>query len=202
MCLGCLIDMPRVGFKDLHHNELTDRLASLRAPIESAVSLYHYITDTPYVRLIYDAKYNRRPIVGRKLAAMHAAEILDSGFFDDIDLIIPVPLHFTKLWRRGYNQSYEIARGLSDVTGIAIGDNLTASRPHSTQTRKNAAQRRANSIGTFRVARPEELDSLHVLVVDDVITTGSTMVAALEALHAAAPSARLSVYSLALTKLK
>ncbi|MDE5692714.1 MAG: ComF family protein, partial [Duncaniella sp.] len=129
-------------------------------------------------------------------------QLVTAGFFDDIDVLIPVPLHFTKLWMRGYNQSHEIARGLSDVTGLPIGDNLIASRPHSTQTRKNASQRRANSIGTFRVTSPEELDSLHILVVDDVITTGSTILSALETIHSSIPSARLSVYSLALSKLR
>lgn len=202
MCLKCLLNLPRTNLHTKQPNELTDRLMSLRAPIERATSLYHYMSGTPYVSLIHDAKYNRRPIVGTKLAAMHAREILDSGFFDGIDLIIPIPIHFTKEWRRGYNQSYEIAKGLSEVTGIPIGDNLTARRPHSTQTKKSAAERRDNSIGSFSVTHAEELDSLHVLVVDDVITTGSTILAGLEAIHAASPTTRLSVYSLTMTKMR
>lgn len=202
MCLGCLMELPRVEFDDYRDNELADRLASLRAPIEKATSLYYHMSGTPHVSLIHDAKYNRRPIVGRKLARMHAGQLATAGFFNDIDILMPVPLHFTKLWMRGYNQSHEIARGLSDVTGLPIGDNLTASRPHSTQTRKNASQRRANSIGTFRVTNPEQLDSLHILVVDDVITTGSTILSALETIHTSAPTVRLSVYSLALSKLR
>lgn len=202
MCLGCLMELPRVEFDDYRDNELADRLASLRAPIEKAASLYYHMSGTPHVRLIHDAKYNRRPIVGRKLARIHAGQLATAGFFDDIDVLMPVPLHFTKLWMRGYNQSHEIARGLSDVIGLPIGDNLTASRPHSTQTRKNASQRRTNSIGTFRVTNPEQLDSLHILVVDDVITTGSTILSALETIHTTVPTARLSVYSLAISKLR
>jgi len=202
MCLGCLMELPRVEFDDYRDNELADRLASLRAPIEKAASLYYHMSGAPHVSLIHDAKYNRRPIVGRKLARMHAGQLATAGFFDDIDVLMPVPLHFTKLWMRGYNQSNEIARGLSDVTGLPIGDNLTASRPHSTQTRKNASQRSTNSIGTFRVTNPEQLDSLHILVVDDVITTGSNKLSALETIHTSAPTVRLSVYSLALSKLR
>lgn len=202
MCLKCMLGLPRVGFSDYRENELTRRLASLHAPIERATSLYYHIPDTEYVSLIHDAKYNRRPVIGRKLARTHAREMEHTGFFDDIDLIIPIPLHFTKEWMRGYNQSREIALGLRDVTGIPVGNNLIATRPHSTQTRKRASERRANSIGSFRAVDTDDLTSRHVLVVDDVITTGSTILAGLEAIHAASPDTRLSAYSLALAKLR
>lgn len=202
MCLKCLLGLPRVGFTDHNENELTRRLTSLRAPIDRATSFYYHIPETDYVSLIHDAKYNRRPVVARRLAQMHARELMPTGFFDGIDLIIPIPLHFTKEWRRGYNQSHEIALGLSEVSGIPIGDNLIATRPHSTQTRKKAIVRRVNSIGTFRAQHADELAGLHVLVVDDVITTGSTILSGLEALHTASPATRLSAYSLALAKLR
>lgn len=202
MCLKCLLDLPRVGFINYRENELTRRLTSLNAPIDRATSFYYHIPETDYVSLIHDAKYNRRPIVGRRLARMHAQELLPSGFFDSIDLIIPIPLHFTKEWHRGYNQAREIALGLSDMTGIPVGDNLIAMRPHPTQTRKKATERRLNSIGTFRTAHAEELTDLHVLVVDDVITTGSTILSGLETIHTATPTTRLSAYSLALAKLR
>lgn len=202
MCLKCLLDLPRIGFANHNENELTRRLTSLRAPIDRATSFYYHIPETDYVSLIHDAKYNRRPVVARRLAQMHARELMPTGFFDGIDLIIPIPLHFTKEWRRGYNQSHEIALGLSEVSGIPIGDNLIATRPHSTQTRKKAIERRVNSIGTFRTQHADELAGLHVLVVDDVITTGSTILSGLEALHTASPATRLSAYSLALAKLR
>ncbi|MDE6395352.1 MAG: ComF family protein [Duncaniella sp.] len=202
MCLKCLLDLPRVGFTDYHENELTRRLTSLHAPIDRATSFYYHIPGTDYVSLIHDTKYNRRPVVGRRLARMHAHELLPKGFFDGINLIIPIPLHFTKEWRRGYNQSLEIALGLSEATGIPVGDNLIATRPHSTQTRKKAAARRVNSIGTFRAQHADELAGLHVLVVDDVITTGSTILSGLEALHNSSPTTHLSAYSLALAKLR
>ncbi|WP_297058860.1 ComF family protein [uncultured Duncaniella sp.] len=201
MCLDCMLKLPKTTFRSYETNELTDRLVSLKAPVTKANSLYYYVASTPYVRLIHDAKYNRRPIVARALAAYHAKEMLRQGFFDDIDVIIPIPLHFTKLWKRGYNQSQEIALGLSEVTGIAVSDNLTAPHRHATQTHKNASERRLNPVGAFRVKYPEELDNLHILLVDDVITTGSTILSGLEELHSASPSSRLSVYSLAITKM-
>ena len=136
MCLGCLMELPRVEFDDYRDNELADRLASLRAPIEKAASLYYHMSGTPHVRLIHDAKIQPSPDYRAQTRTHACRTACHSRIFDDIDVLMPVPLHFTKLWMRGYNQSHEIARGLSDVTGLPIGDNLTASRPHSTQTRK------------------------------------------------------------------
>ncbi len=201
MCLDCLLKLPKTTFASYYSNELTDRLVSLKAPVTKANSLYYYVAGTPYVRLIHDAKYNRRPIVARNLAETHAKEMSAKGFFDDIDVIIPIPLHFTKQWMRVYNQSHEIAIGLSRVTGIPTGDNLIAPHSHPTQTRKNATERRLNPIGSFTVKYPEELENLHILIVDDVITTGSTILSGLEEIHSASPSSRLSVYSLAISKM-
>ena len=111
----------------------------------------------------------------------------------------PIPLHFIKHLRRTYNQSEEIARGISDVTGLPIIDNLKAARYHATQTRKSAAERKINASGSFKVTRKEEIEGLHILIVDDVITTGATMLDAMETLKTAVPTVTLSVFSLALT---
>lgn len=200
ICLHCLMSLPRIGITDFTDNRLTQRLVSLRAPLQRATSLFYYARGSEYVRLIHDSKYNGRPSVGRTLAREHASGLVAEGFFEGIDLLLPLPLHPLKEWRRGYNQSYEIARGLSEITGIEIADNLRTRGWHSTQTRRSALQRRENVADRYRVIHPEELAGLHVLVVDDVITTGSTMLSALEAIHAASPTTLLSAYSLALTR--
>ena len=199
MCLHCLMSLPRLGITDFTDNRLTERLVSLRAPLERGTSLFYYIRGSNYVRLIHDTKYNSRPSVGRTLAREHASRLIAEGFFDSIDLLLPMPLHPFKEWRRGYNQSFEIARGISEATGIRIADNLRTRGWHSTQTRRSAVQRRENVAERYKVVHADELAGLHVLVVDDVITTGSTMLAALEAIHASSPTTRLSAYSLALT---
>ncbi|MDE6378509.1 MAG: ComF family protein [Duncaniella sp.] len=201
MCLHCLIGLPRPVFKDYTDNEMLDRLASLRAPVERGAALFNYQHESPYVSLIHDTKYRGRPRVGRTLARNHARELAARGFFDDIDLLLPLPLHPLREFSRGYNQSYEIARGLSEVTGLPIGDNLKALGWHGSQTRLNARERRLNSGHRFGVRDADSLQGLHILVVDDVITTGSTLHSALETLHTAAPTARLSVYPLAITTL-
>lgn len=201
MCLHCLMSLPRPSFNDYSDNEMLDRLASMKFRVDRGTSMFYYQHDSPYVSLIHDTKYHGLPRIGRTLARNHSRSLLAEGFFADIDLLIPLPLHPLREYRRGYNQSHEIARGLSEVTGIAIAGNLRASRWHGTQTRLNARERRLNSDDRFRVDDPASIDGLHLLVIDDVITTGSTLHSALETIHKAAPSARLSVYTLAMTKM-
>lgn len=201
MCLHCLIALPRPVFKDFRNNEMLDRLASLKAPVERGTAMFYYQHDSPFVSLIHDTKYYGRPRVGRTLARNHAQELMSGGFFDGIDLLLPLPLHPLRELRRGYNQSFEIARGLSEATGIPIAENLRACEWHGSQTRLNARERRLNSGNRFTVTEPTLLHDRNVMVIDDVITTGSTLHSALVAIHSAVPTATLSVYTLAMTKL-
>jgi ComF family protein len=169
--------------------------------IERAAGYFYYYRGNPYTRLIHVAKYNGRPETGRELAARFADEIINDGFFDGMDLIVSVPLHRFKKLKRGYNQTEYIAEGIARKTGLVINRNLIALKPHSSQTRKNAFERWKNSLDIYGVKNPEELENKHVLLVDDVITTGSTMLACCEAIHRAAPSATISVIALGVTNL-
>lgn len=201
MCLHCDVSMPRTLVHNDEFNVIHRRLAG-STPIDRAAGMFYYYRESEYARLIHVAKYNSRPIVARQLAEMYACELKPDGFFDGIDVILPVPLHKLKLIRRGYNQSEEIAQGLSAVTGIMVGDNLVALRGHSTQTKKNSYSRWVNAQGVYAVERGDEFEGKHVLVVDDVITTGATLLACCEAIHRVAPTARISVLSLAVTHLR
>lgn len=200
MCLHCLMSMPRTKIHSDQFNTLHQRLASPGVPIERAGSYFYYFRENPYARLIHAAKYNSRPGIARRLGEWYADEISADGFFDGIDVILPVPLHRFKLISRGYNQSEQIALGLSKVTGIPVGDNLRAAR-HSTQTRKNAFERMVNVAGIMSVVHGDELVGKHVMIVDDVITTGATMLACVMALHRSVPGIRTSVISIGATKL-
>ncbi len=201
ICLGCRLKLPRTNLHTQEFSLIHHRLAG-RVPIERAAGYFYYYRSDSFTRLIHAAKYNGRPNVARYLAREYAGEIKNDGFFSGIDLILPVPLHRFKLWKRGYNQTEYLARGLKDATGIAIGSNLVATRGHSTQTRKGSYMRWLNTRNIYDVVHPGELEGKHILVVDDVITTGATLLACCEAIHRSAPTATISVLTLAVSHLQ
>ena len=198
MCLHCLLDMPRTHITDFEFNTIHSRLAH-HTPVARAVAWYLYDKTSPYARLIVQGKYGMRMRQCRALGSMMASEMQSTGFFDGIDALVPVPLHWKKRLSRGYNQTEEIARGISAVTGIPMVAGLRAVRSHGVQSRHNAAERAAALAGTFRAIHTDSLSGRHVLIVDDLITTGATISESLRALSAASPSA-LSVLALGLTR--
>ena len=139
--------------------------------------------------------------MARELACTFAQSIAEDGFFEGIDAVIPVPLHRLKQMKRGYNQSRAIAEGIEKATGIPVADNLKCSRAHKSQTRLGMADRWLNTRDIFSVSAPEELEGKHVLIVDDVITTGSTLTACCRAVHGAVSHVRTSVLTLGIDML-
>ena len=198
MCLHCYIDIPRTNLHIDTFNTIHQRLAG-RVPIDRASGYFYYYRESDYTRLIHRAKYNNRPIIIQQLTRKYVSEIKSSGFFDDVDLILPVPMHWLKKLRRGYNQSEVLAETLSSITGIKMGDNLKARRGHQSQTRKNRYERWENSKDIYKVVNADELIGKHILVVDDVITTGATILACCEAINYQSPTTRISVLSLGVT---
>ena len=121
-------------------------------------------------------KYNFQPDLGRYVAQIYAKEILDSCFFDGIDCIIPVPLTWRKHIKRGYNQTHYIAKGISDETGIPVMTNVVRKMKDTvSQTNLGRTDRMKNVENVFELIRPELVRGKHVLLVDDVLTTGSTL---------------------------
>lgn len=200
MCLHCNVGLPRTYSHVASGGPVHDRLMS-HAQIKRVASWFFYQRTSPYTSLIHQAKYHSRPMLARELGEIYALEIMSDGFFDDIDLIIPVAMSWKKEARRGYNQSEEIARGISNVTGIQVVDNLVVKKDHGTQTSRGAFDRYLNVKGLFKVVNPEELVEKHVLVVDDVLTTGSTMLAACDTLYESSHGITISVLTLGATRL-
>lgn len=201
ICLKCDMNMPRTRVHNDSFNIIHERLAG-KTPIERASGYFYYYRESDYAAIIHNAKYNGRPIIARKLAMRFARELIADNFFDGIDVVLYVPMFFLKKIKRGYNQSEYIAQGISQATNIPIGHNLISKRSHSSQTKKNSYSRWLNAQGVYDVINSEELENKHVLIVDDVITTGATLLACCDVVHNAVPSATISVLSLAVTRLR
>lgn len=203
MCLDCAAALPVTNYHlKPAQNPLIERLVDTNTPVEKAVSYFFYRKENPYARLIQDAKYGNRPRIALTLARDYALTLLPSGFFAGIDGIVPVPIHWFKHLRRGYNQTHYLASGLSEVTGIPVMPLLKATRPHKTQTRQSGSSRRSrilDSVFSFDEYHLPATGVNHLLLVDDVITTGSTILACGRALHRALPKVRLSILSLSAT---
>lgn len=198
ICGHCLADLPRTVCHRDTFSEIHRRLMG-HAPVDRAAAMFHYDGSSRYAGLIRNAKYRGRPEMMRHLAALFADELDAENFFDGIDIIEPVPMPCLRRWQRGYNQTEYLAQGLADVTGIAVGDHLRAAM-HKAQAGRSGSQRLANVEGKYSVRHADELRGQHILVVDDVITTGSTLFTVTEAIHAVlAPDYRLSVLALSLT---
>lgn len=168
------------------------------APIIRGGVLFDYQPDEPVSNILTSIKYKGKIEVCRKMGKAVAGFYMDRQFFEGIDVIVPVPLSRKRYSRRGYNQSEEIARGIADVTGLSV-DSQSVLRivDNSTQTHLTQAERMANVEGIFCVKRPEMLRGKHILVVDDVITTGATVGEVLRTISASVPDASFSVMALA-----
>lgn len=199
LCVQCNYNLPRCNFHQNELNPIHQRMMR-KLPIDRAGSYFYYLRDSKYTNLIQSAKYRNRPNIAANLTLSFVNEIKDSGFFNDIDIIVAVPMHWFKKLKRGFNQADVIADALSSATGIPVATNLKAIKAHSTQTRKSAHERWENQRNRFAVENPQDLEGKHILIVDDVITTGSTIAACCEAILKEAPSASFSILTLAATK--
>ena len=146
--------------------------------MERATSFFFYEKGSDFRLILHRLKYGGQKEIGAIMGRYMAAELLSSHFFQGIDVIIPIPLHKKKQQIRGYNQSEWIARGIAAVTGIPIDtESILRKKNTETQTRKSVFERRDNVEGIFELQHPETLTGKHILIVDDVLTTGSTTLA-------------------------
>ena len=132
-------------------------------------------------KILHQLKYKGNKEVGAYLGEMYGRKLAQSGKLADADCILPIPLHPKKKKVRGYNQSEWIARGLSEATGIPYAtDILVRNTFTETQTKKSRFNRWQNVKDVFAVVQPDRLVGKHVVVCDDVLTTGATTEAAIQ----------------------
>ena len=167
--------------------------------MERAAALFFYEPHAPASKIIYDLKYHGQNGLGTHMGRMAARVMAGSGFFDGVDIIVPVPLTRRRRWSRGYNQSLEIARGVSLATGIGTDTTLLKRTAFAgSQTRRRAWERSVNVEGVFRLTDTAKAEGRHILLVDDVVTTGATIASCANQL-CKAHDVRISVFSLGFT---
>ena len=196
VCAACNLHLPRTAFQFQPYDNDMTRLFWGVIPVERAAALFYYGGGSSVSRILYDLKYHDRPEIGVEMGQLMATEFMAAGFFDGIDLIVPVPLAKKRLRHRGYNQSRCIADVISRVTGLPVYDRIVCrTRFVKSQTELHFWERQANVEGVFEVEDAEPLRGRHVLLVDDVVTTGATMTACARELMKAG-DVRLSLLSL------
>lgn len=196
LCLECVSDLPKTNYHKIEENEVFKMFWG-RLPINHATSYMYFTKKGKVQNILHNIKYNGYQELGHVLGYWFGQDLKNSSYYKDIDVVIPVPLHYKKEKKRGYNQSDSISKGIAEGLN-ANHDNLSLKRIiHSpTQTKKSRYQRWENVDGIFAVDDCTNIKDKHILLVDDVITTGSTIEACHVALNKCA-DIKLSVASLA-----
>lgn len=199
VCLACRWDMPLTDYWFEEENPVRNMLRTRIPTLRQASALFYFRHESGYRTMIHALKYSGRRDIAVALGEMFGRALRESPLYADVDLLVPVPLHWTKRLRRGYNQAEEICVGLSRSLGIAY-DFQSLKRIRRTRTQalhRDADARRLNVEGAFRLRRSERFRDRHILLVDDVLTTGATITACAEAIRRVVPDARISVVTLA-----
>jgi ComF family protein len=196
LCTQCLWELPKTNFHLNVDNEIAQNFWG-RIPLENATAHYFFQKGGHVQKLLHKLKYKGQKEIGIELGKLIGFDLKGTSF-SAVDLVIPVPLHKSKLRKRGYNQSECLAAGISGVLEVPVNvGNLTRTVANPTQTKKHRYERWQNVEGIFSVKDPGFFENKHVLLVDDVITTGATLEACVQALQSEV-NVRVSVVTAAM----
>ncbi len=175
LCLKCIHNLPHTNFAALANNQIEKDFWG-RIQLTAAYSQFYFSKEFLIQHLIHQLKYNGDTKIGFYLGEVMGKTLLNSNRFSSIDAIIPLPLYADKEHKRGYNQATIICNGISSVMNIPVLNGAVI-RQHATetQTHKHRNERWENVKSSFKVAKENELTGKHLLLVDDVVTTGATL---------------------------
>ena len=201
ICAACTMNLPLTHYKAEPGNPL-ERMFWGKIPIVSANAYMHYHPNTRNAAIIKSLKYHNNPEIGIYLGRSMAKELADTDFFSNIDCIIPVPLAKKRERQRGYNQAKCVAQGIQQITGIPLTDqHIRRSRNNPSQTTLQAHERQQNVANIFTLTTIPSLQhplcNKHILLIDDVVTTGATIMACAEVL-ATIPNLKISILCIAI----
>ena len=217
LCMYCEDDIPFTYNWNMHHNPMADKYNALiqkdidssdktlevlqaeRIRYEYAAALFIYGADAGYKHICHRLKYEGDTAIGRHFGCLLGKRLAQSGLYKDVDAIIPVPLHWTRKWKRGYNQAEVIAKAAAKEIGAPVVTGMLArKRKTSTQTKLDVEHKYRNVSGAFEVRKRPDPKIRHILLIDDVFTTGATMASCYSALRKAfPPETRISASALA-----
>lgn len=197
VCTMCELTAPLTEMWNDVDNPLTQCFWGL-LPVCRASAFLWYVEGSPWRRAIHRFKYSGAWSVAYRLGRWYGRYLRQSGLYDDIDIVVPVPLHWWRQLRRGYNQSEYLARGIAEELGAKVDvRSVKRCRYNRSQTSRHKSERWENVEGIFKVKRPAALEGKHLLLVDDVFTSGATIMSLGGTILAASPTVRLSVAVLA-----
>ena len=200
ICMQCRFNIPLTYYWTKDENPVKEKFDGV-VPIVRGSSFIYYAKGSDWQQMIHRFKYSGMWRTAIIMGRWYGAELKASELYNDIDVVIPVPLHPIKLLKRGYNQSTYIAEGVAHSLGIKVDTHsVRRKRNNPSQARRGARDRWENVDDLFVVAHPERLCNKHILVVDDVLTSGATLTTLLSTISKSVPSCRISVATLAVTK--
>lgn len=197
ICLDCLYSLPKTNYHINKGNPARALFAGF-PQINEVTAFLFFEKEGITQKLVHAFKYYENKKLAEYLGRIAAIELKEYGFYASVEAIIPIPLHHKKEKKRGYNQSGHIANGIASVYGCAT-DKTAISRITDTesQTLKSVFERHTNVENIFRLTDTEHLSGKHILLVDDVVTTGATISACIDILSEI-PEISISVFSLSI----
>lgn len=198
LCVSCYLSMPFLEYQP-DSLSLAERILLTEKNVVRAASFIHYEKESDYRKILFHLKYWNHPEVGTWLARIGADRLASKGFFEGVDSIVTVPLSLHKQKKRGYNQCDFIAQGINQVLTLPL---ITGAVERDVENQRQAGlgryQRWNNAEGLFKVSHPELLDGRHILLIDDVMTTGATLCSLIDVINAAVTNIKITVFTLAI----
>ena len=197
VCTHCMLQLPRTFFHLNPENQLVQRFWS-ESNMEQATGYFYYSKEAPFRYIVYELKYYGNQSLAHYMGTCIVSHIgKEHAFWKGIDCIVPIPLSKERLKKRGYNQCEAIAQGISQESGIPMNTNiLLRVVDNPTQTRLKKLARWENSKDIFMANPTYDFQGKHLLLLDDVVTTGSTLISCIRAIHRKYPNCHISVMAL------
>lgn len=175
-CITCLDHLPLTRLKGKRGNVVERLFWDEKICARRANSFIYYEPESPYSHIFFKFKYHNQPELAVAFGRMMAQDLADTNFFDDIDMMVPVPLSKARQKERGYNQSERLAHGVSKIAQLPIEEKaIQRVVDNPTQTQLHTSERTENVKNIFQLTHPELVKGKHILIIDDTITTGSTI---------------------------